>query len=289
MAASIARKPKGARGEETQDTTRFIEEVTVFSGLGARLLTLRNEAGLSQAELSSRTGIPSVHVYDLESGQSVPTLQELICVCCDLGASLDALLLGRGVRYFSGLLDISWLPKQKREAIHRITGWLKPEDFYQLTQEQLALYQRISMAWGPGMPNLGQRIRLARERMNMSLQKLAECLRMSVDEAEKMENSNQVPSLSCIFRIAELLGTSLNSLLLAGQTNQKDWLDLSFLPIYKAHAVRSLLQTNWERVKEIPAPSKKEREEICYRYMASCALNHTRQELLKRHPFDICC
>lgn len=60
---------------------------------------------------------------------------------------------------------------------------------------------------------LGKRIRLAREKLNMTQQQLAEAIDMSPNYIGKIERADRVLSLETLVRIANALGTSVDYLL----------------------------------------------------------------------------
>ena len=60
--------------------------------LAANLKDLREERGLTQQELSERSGVPRPTLAHLESGQGNPTLSVLIKVAAALGIGIEALV-----------------------------------------------------------------------------------------------------------------------------------------------------------------------------------------------------
>ncbi len=59
--------------------------------IGKRLHELRKKNGLSQQELSYRTGIEKPSIRRLEKGRTNPTLKTLLKICTGLGITLPSL------------------------------------------------------------------------------------------------------------------------------------------------------------------------------------------------------
>ena len=63
--------------------------------LGARIASLRQGRGLSQAELAQRLNISTSAVGMYEQGRREPSVDTLIALAREFGVSLDYLLSGR--------------------------------------------------------------------------------------------------------------------------------------------------------------------------------------------------
>lgn len=61
------------------------------SGLGCAVQSMRREAGVDQATLAERAGLPVSLIVELESGRSDPTWGDMRKVAEALGVTLEAL------------------------------------------------------------------------------------------------------------------------------------------------------------------------------------------------------
>ncbi len=61
------------------------------SGLGKAVRSLREKAGIDQATLAARAGLPTSLITELESGRSDPTWGDMRKVAEALGVTLEAL------------------------------------------------------------------------------------------------------------------------------------------------------------------------------------------------------
>lgn len=62
--------------------------------VGARIRDLRNNAGLSQAELEARSGIPKARLSRYENGHVMPTVRSADKIASALGLTLAEFLRG---------------------------------------------------------------------------------------------------------------------------------------------------------------------------------------------------
>jgi transcriptional regulator with XRE-family HTH domain len=68
------------------------ETSSFWRGLGHRLKTIRELCGLSQAELSRKTGINATELAHFEGGGRKPNLEHIVKIVKALGVSADVLL-----------------------------------------------------------------------------------------------------------------------------------------------------------------------------------------------------
>jgi transcriptional regulator with XRE-family HTH domain len=83
--------------------------------LAANLKDLREARGLTQQELSDRSGVPRPTLAHLESGQGNPTLSVLIKVAAALGISIEALVSQSKPKL--KVVGASDLPREQRGGV----------------------------------------------------------------------------------------------------------------------------------------------------------------------------
>ncbi len=64
---------------------------------GMRLQSVREQSGLTRAEVSSRTGIPRSTLAKIEAGVNIPTIEQFIRLANSLRLRLPKLLMDVGV------------------------------------------------------------------------------------------------------------------------------------------------------------------------------------------------
>ncbi len=63
-----------------------------LSGLGQRIKCVREQRGLTQVELSQKTGLHAAQVSHFETGNRLPCAKNLRVICIALNVSADYLL-----------------------------------------------------------------------------------------------------------------------------------------------------------------------------------------------------
>lgn len=75
------------------------ENVDLLVGIGARLTTIRNEVGLSQAAMAKKIGVSPRAYHSYEKGERGMPVEALVAVGEEFGADVPWLLLGtRSIR-----------------------------------------------------------------------------------------------------------------------------------------------------------------------------------------------
>ena len=87
--------------------------------IGKRLRLIREEKGITQAELGEKLGIQFQHVSKYERGETVPTWENLIKLNELYNVNINWLLTGKG-RMFHSLVNYS-NPEEKSIAMVRDT------------------------------------------------------------------------------------------------------------------------------------------------------------------------
>jgi XRE family transcriptional regulator, regulator of sulfur utilization len=89
--------------------------------LASNLKDLREARGLTQQELSDRSGVPRPTLAHLESGQGNPTLSVLIKVAASLGIGIEALVSASKPKV--RVIPQAELPKEERGGVElRVLG-----------------------------------------------------------------------------------------------------------------------------------------------------------------------
>ncbi len=68
--------------------------LSLLGQLGMRIIYLRQKRGLSQLELSVRSGVSKNYISDIENGRRNPTITVLERIASGLGVSLEKLFQG---------------------------------------------------------------------------------------------------------------------------------------------------------------------------------------------------
>jgi len=116
-------------------------DTTNETGFAGRLKKLRNEKGLSQAELGDLIGLHSNHVSRYERGESKPTAKSLKAIAEVLKVSTDYLYDGdeKGATFanlkdkelLEMFTDVENLSESKKEAIKIVIKAIIKEEKYQ--------------------------------------------------------------------------------------------------------------------------------------------------------------
>jgi transcriptional regulator with XRE-family HTH domain len=80
-----------ALGALLRDRRTVMEEAVVQRTLGLAVKELRNGAGITQEELSGRTGVHPTYISDVERGARNPSWSTLAKLVGGLGSSMQAL------------------------------------------------------------------------------------------------------------------------------------------------------------------------------------------------------
>lgn len=101
---------------------------TIF--LGNRIQQIREQRGLTQDDLASRTGISIKHISVLERGVKEPRLATFLKIAEALGVTPNELLINEAddMDYESAIAHrVSQLPKEKQEKLLKIIDTLVEE------------------------------------------------------------------------------------------------------------------------------------------------------------------
>jgi len=63
-----------------------------YKDIGARIMKLRLEKGLTQEQLADAIGVGTTHISHIETGNTISSLQVFVDICNVLGCSADELL-----------------------------------------------------------------------------------------------------------------------------------------------------------------------------------------------------
>lgn len=108
-----------------------------LKALGMRLRTLRQERGLTQAELAERAGLDQGHLARIERGTRWPRMVSLYCLADALGAAIGRLLDEH---------DEQAAEAMRSEVAALLDGCTERE--LRLLGEMVAVFRRY--AWEPG-------------------------------------------------------------------------------------------------------------------------------------------
>jgi transcriptional regulator with XRE-family HTH domain len=91
--------------------------------LGDNIKRIRNERGISQGELSERSGLSSGQISKIEVGiQKNPHLETVVTLSTSLGVSIEELVFGtegpNGMKYMLNAIDT--LPTEKQAIIKEL-------------------------------------------------------------------------------------------------------------------------------------------------------------------------
>jgi transcriptional regulator with XRE-family HTH domain len=124
--------------------------------IAVHMKAFRREYGLSQEQLSERSGVPRSTIASLERGEGNPTLQVLVGIAQGLGVEMASLLrkpTPTAILYKKE--NATLIPKPLLQGIHKLNKFV---DIYQLTPENsryliLQEYQLLAGERFPGSPH----------------------------------------------------------------------------------------------------------------------------------------
>jgi len=97
-----------------------------FDVFSSRLKRLRNDAGLTQAELAEKVSVTKATISNLENAHKTPSLETIILIADCFGVSLDY-LLGREMPYLTPIQVLEFM-QQTTEELAAIEALRKERD-----------------------------------------------------------------------------------------------------------------------------------------------------------------